>query len=80
MRALLKAEQEIQCVNEVLSRKIGGSDEHWSEAIAVGDFTLVHKVRNELGYKAAHREVIERGGTMSSGSRLKVIGPNLALK
>ena len=31
--------------------------EIWSEAIAVGNFNFVEKVKSELGSKAAHREV-----------------------
>ena len=46
-----------------LSRKIGGRDERWSEAIAVGDFTFVHKVKSELGFKAMHRRVMDDSGT-----------------
>ena len=35
----------------------------WSEAIAVGNLNFVEKVKSELGFKAAHREVIEGDGT-----------------
>jgi hypothetical protein len=35
----------------------------WSEAIAVGNRSLVEKGESELGFKAAHREVIEGDGT-----------------
>ena len=35
----------------------------WSEAIAVGNLNFVEKVKSELGFKAAHRKVIEGGGT-----------------
>jgi len=30
----------------------------WSEAIAVGNLNFVEKVKRELGFRAAHREVI----------------------
>ena len=36
---------------------------HWSEAIAVGRSTFVEKVKNELGAKAMHREVVQADGT-----------------
>jgi len=49
-------------VSEALSRKIAGRDERWSEAIAVGDFTFLHKVKS-LGFKAMHRRVMEDNGT-----------------
>ena len=35
----------------------------WSEAITLGNLNFVEKVKSELGFKAAHREVIEGGGT-----------------
>ena len=34
-------------------------EERWSEAIAVGSLSFVNKVKNELAFKAAHREVTE---------------------
>jgi hypothetical protein len=36
--------------------------DHWSEAIAVGSLTFVETVKNRLGMKATHREVIEADG------------------
>ena len=33
-------------------------DARWSEAVAVGSLAFVGKVKIELGFKAAHREVI----------------------
>ena len=38
-------------------------DDHWSESIAVGSLAFVEKVKGELGFKAAHRNVIETDGT-----------------
>ena len=52
-----------QWVSGALSRKIGGRNERWSAAIAVGEFTFVHKVKSELGFKAMHRRVLEDTGT-----------------
>ena len=37
-------------------------DNRWSEAIAVGSRPFVEKLKNELGCKAAHRELIEADG------------------
>ena len=34
-----------------------------SEAIAVGDFTFVDKVKSELGFKTVHRRLTEVTGT-----------------
>jgi hypothetical protein len=36
-------------------------DDHWSEVIAVGRLAFVESVKNQLGVKAVHREVIEAG-------------------
>ena len=52
-----------QWISEALSREIGGRDELWSEAIAVGDFTFVAKVKSELCFKALHRRLTEVTGT-----------------
>ena len=38
-------------------------DDRWSEAIAVGRLVFVEKVKNDLGFKAIHREVLESDGT-----------------
>jgi putative transposase len=38
-------------------------DDCWSEAIAVGTLNIFENVKSELGFKAAHREVIEDDGT-----------------
>ena len=38
-------------------------DDRWSEAIAVGSLAFVETVKNDLGVKAAHREVLEADGT-----------------
>jgi putative transposase len=42
-------------------------DDRWSEAIAVGSLPFVEKVKHDLGFKAAHRDVIEadRGYALS---------------
>jgi hypothetical protein len=62
-RSSVVASRFVQWVSEALSRGIGGRDERWSEAIAVGDFTFVHKVKSELGFKAIQPRVMEVTGT-----------------
>ena len=37
-------------------------DERWSESIAVGSRPFVERVKDELGFKAAHRDVVEADG------------------
>jgi hypothetical protein len=49
-------------VEDALRRQIVVREGRWSEAIAVGSLSFVEKVKGELGFKAAHREVIEAGG------------------
>ena len=38
-------------------------DDRWSEALAVGSLAFVERVKNDLGIKAMHREVLETDGT-----------------
>jgi putative transposase len=37
-------------------------DDRWSESIAIGSFSFVENVRNELGSKAIHRAVEQANG------------------
>jgi hypothetical protein len=50
-------------VDDSVTREKMAREGQWSETIAVGNLNFVQKVKSELGYKAAHREVIEGGGT-----------------
>ena len=50
-------------VEEALTREPVVREDRWSEAIAVGSFTFVDKLKSELGFKAVHREVTEVTGT-----------------
>jgi REP-associated tyrosine transposase len=38
-------------------------EDRWSEALAVGSLAFVERVKNDLGVKAAHREVLKTDGT-----------------
>ena len=38
-------------------------DDRWSEAIAVGSLAFIERVKNDLGVKAVHREVLQADGT-----------------
>lgn len=51
-----------QWVEEALARESMRRDARWSEAIAVGSYDFVEKIKRELGSKAAHRDVKEAGG------------------
>jgi putative transposase len=55
-------------------------DDRWSEAIAVGTRSFVEKVKNELGGKAGHRDVIEADGSYALRERPNVIPRNLPTK
>jgi hypothetical protein len=46
-------------VDEAIKREMS-RESVWSEAIAVGSLSFVNTVKSELGFKAAHREVISR--------------------
>jgi hypothetical protein len=50
----------------------------WSEAIAVGNLNFVEKVQSELGYKAAHRQLIESGGTYELREHTESYEPNFS--
>jgi REP-associated tyrosine transposase len=50
-------------VEQGLENGLAVRDEHWSEALAVGSLAFVESVKNQLGGKAAHRDVIEKNGS-----------------
>jgi hypothetical protein len=50
-------------VEHGLENGVAVRDERWSEAIAVGSLAFVESVKNQLGAKAAHRDVIEANGS-----------------
>ncbi len=52
-----------QWVGDALTRKMVVREDRWSEAIAVGSFTFLDKVKSELGFKARYREITKAGGT-----------------
>ena len=52
----------------------------WSEAIAVGNLNFVEEAKSELGFKAAHREVIEGGGKYALWERREPYGSNFTGK
>jgi putative transposase len=51
-----------QWVEQRLENGLAVRDDCWSEAIAVGSSAFVAKVKNQLGVKATHRDVIETDG------------------
>jgi hypothetical protein len=50
-------------VEQGLENGLAGRDDRWSESIAVGSLAFVESVRNQLGIKALHRDVIEANGS-----------------
>jgi hypothetical protein len=50
-------------VDEAIKGEMVARESRWLEAVAVGSLSFVNTVKSELGFKAAHREVIERGET-----------------
>ena len=53
-------------------------EEQWSEAIAVGSLEFVADVKNELGFKALHREVDHIGGAYALRERGEAYDRDLA--
>ena len=67
-------------VDDSLLREAMAREGRWSEAIAVGNLNFVEKVQNELGYKAAHKQVIESSGRYELREQTESYGSNLAVK
>jgi putative transposase len=66
-----------QWVEQALENACAPRDDRWSEAIAVGSLPFVETVKNDLGVKAMHREVVQ---AMRCASRLKPMRPILPAK
>ena len=52
-----------QWIEKGLENGMAVRDDHWSESIAVGNRAFIDQVKNELGFRADHREVIEENGS-----------------
>ena len=52
-----------QWVEQALGNGCAPRDYRWSEALAVGSMAFVERVKNDLGIKAVHRDVLETNGT-----------------
>jgi REP element-mobilizing transposase RayT len=52
-----------QWVEQSLENGLASRDDRWSESIAVGSLAFVERVKNDLGIKAMHREMLETDGT-----------------
>ena len=52
-----------QWVEQALGNGCARREDRWSKAIAVGSLAFVETVKNDLGIKAMHREVLETDGT-----------------
>jgi putative transposase len=50
-------------IEQALQNGCAPRDNRWSEALAVGSLAFVERVKNELGIKAMHRDVLETDGT-----------------
>jgi len=53
-------------------------DDRWTESIAVGSLAFIDQVKNELGFKADHRDVIESDGTHSLREPAEAYGLSFA--
>ena len=65
-------------MEEGLENGLASRDDRWSEAIAVGSLTFVETVKNELGFKASHRDVIELNGSHALREPGEAYGRNFA--
>jgi putative transposase len=54
-----------QWIEEALEGAPTARDDRWSEAIAVGSLGFVETVKNDLGDKARHHDVMEVDGTFT---------------
>lgn len=52
-----------QWVKDALDSEPGVRDDRWSEAIAVGSLAFIETVKNDLGVKAAHRDMVKLDGS-----------------
>jgi putative transposase len=66
--------------NDSLTCESTAREDRWSEAIAVGNLNFVERVKSELGFKAAHREVIEMGTTYALREQSEAYGSNFTGK
>jgi REP element-mobilizing transposase RayT len=74
-----------QWVEQGLENGLLMRDDRWSESIAVGSLAFIDQVKNELGFKADHRDVIESDGSYvlrepAEAYALKFAGGNEALR
>lgn len=74
-----------QWVEQGLESGFAVRDDRWSEAIAVGSMAFVENVKNQLGVKASHRDVIEANGSYAlrepeEAYGLKFVAENEALR
>jgi putative transposase len=63
-----------QWVEHALENGLLMRDDRWSESIAVGKREFVENVKDELGVKAAHRDVIEADGTYALREQAEAYG------
>ena len=74
-----------QWVEQALENGLASRDDRWSESIAVGSLAFIDQVKNELGFKADHRDVIESDGSYvlrepAEAYAIKFAGGNKALR
>ena len=55
-------------------------DDRWSESIAVGNRAFIDQVKNELGFRATHRELVEAEKTYALAKRRQLTISDLPLK
>ncbi len=67
-----------QWVEQGLENGLAIRDDRWSEAVAVGGLAFVETMKNELGVKAKHRNVIETNGSYALREPTEAYGRKFA--
>jgi hypothetical protein len=70
----------LQWVEQALENGRGSREDRWSEAIAVGSWAFVKKIKGELGIKAMHREVESLGDSYALRERSEAYARQFAVQ
>jgi len=69
-----------QWVEQGLENGLLMRDDRWSESITVGSLAFIDQVKNELGLKAMHREVLGTDGTYGLREPAEIYAGNFTSK
>jgi hypothetical protein len=69
-----------QWVEQALQNGSALREDRWSEAIAVGSWAFVEKIKGDLGIKALHREVESLGDSYALRERSEAYAPQFTVE